>query len=209
MFDLQEQEQIDELKAWWKENGRLVITVVVAVALSAAAVQGWRHYKQTQAQAASELYSALEELLPGKDAKKIRETAGAIVEKFPSTTYAARAALALAKSNYEAGDVKNARAQLQWVIDEAQESELKDMARLRLAGVLLDDKNHAEALLLLGAGHSAAYDALFLDLKGDILAAQGNNAEAKSAYQMALDKSDRKSNYRNLIQAKLDALGGK
>ncbi|HSS46029.1 MAG TPA: tetratricopeptide repeat protein [Burkholderiales bacterium] len=209
MYDLQEQEQLDELKAWWKENGRRVITIVVVFALGAAAVQGWRHYQQTQARQAAALYGTLEELLPGKDAKKIQEMAGAIVEKFPSTAYATRAALIAAKTNYDSGDVKSAKAQLQWVIDHASEDELRDMARLRLGGALLDEKNYAEALSLLEAKHSPAYDPLFYDLKGDILVAQGKTAEARDAYQTALDKSDKKSNYRSLIQVKLDALGGK
>lgn len=209
MYDLEEQEQLDELKAWWKENGRRVITIVAVFALGGAAVQGWRHYQQTQTQQAAAIYTALEELLPGKDAKKIQETAGALIEKFPSTAYAARAALIAAKANYEAGELKSAAAQLQWIIDHASGDELRDMARLRLGGLLLDEKKHPEALTLLEAKHSLAYDPLFYDLKGDILVAQGKTAEARGAYQTALDKSDKRSNYRSLIQVKLDALGGK
>ncbi len=209
MFDLEEQEQIEAIKAWWNDNGKMVIVVATAFVVAVVAAQGWRYYKQIQTQQASELYGVLEELLPSKDSKKIRETAGAIVEKFPSTAYAARAALIAAKVNYEAGDAKSAKAQLQWATDNTAEDELRDMARLRLAGILLDEKNYAEALQQLEARHSPAYDPLFYDLKGDILVAQGKTAEAKSAYQSAFDKTDNKSNYRNLIQAKLDALGGK
>lgn len=209
MYDLQEQEQIDELKAWWKENGRLVILTVTAIIVAVAGVQAWRYYQQSQAQQAAELYGALQQLVPENDAKKIRETAATLIEKYSSTAYAPRAALIAAKVNYQSGDVQSAKAQLQWVIDHAAEDELQDIARIRLGGMLLEEKNYAEALQLLEAKHSPAYDVFYLDLKGDVLVAQGKPAEARSAYQEALDKSDKKSTYRDLIQIKLDALGGK
>ena len=209
MYDLQEQEQIDALKAWWKENGRVVILTIIAFVVAAAGIQGWRYYQQSQAQQAAELYGALQQLVPENNAKKIRETSAIIIEKFSSTAYAPRAALIAAKINYQAGDAQSAKLQLQWVIDHAAEDELQDIARLRLAGILLDEKNYAQALQLLEAKHSPSYDAFYLDLKGDVLVAQGKPAEARSTYQAALSKADKKSNYRDLIQIKLDALGGK
>lgn len=209
MYDLQEQEQIDALKAWWKENRRVVILTVTAFVVAIAGVQGWRYYQQSQAQQAAELYGALQQLVPENNAKKIREGAATLIDKFSSTAYAPRAALIAAKVNYQAGDAQSAKAQLQWVIDHAAEDELQDIARLRLAGMLLDEKNYTQVLQLLEAKHSPAYDAFYLDLKGDVLLAQGKAAEARGAYQAAFDKIDKKSNYRDLIQIKLDALGGK
>ena len=209
MFDLQEQEQIDELKAWWKENKRVVILIATAFILAAAGVQAWRYYQQSQAQQAAELYSTLQQLVPENNAKKISEAAATIIEKFSSTAYAPRAALIAAKINYQAGVAQSAKAQLQWVIEHAAEDELQDIARLRLAGMLLDEKNYTQALQLLEAKHNPAYDAFYLDLKGDVLVAQGKPAEARGAYQAALSKADKKSTYRDLIQIKLDALGGK
>jgi predicted negative regulator of RcsB-dependent stress response len=209
MYDLQEQEQIDALKAWWKENRRVVILTVTAFVVAIAGVQGWRYYQQSQAQQAAKLYGALQQLVPENNAKKIREAAATLIDKFSSTAYAPRAALIAAKVNYQAGDAQSAKAQLQWVIDHAAEDELQDIARLRLAGMLLDEKNYAQVLHLLEAKHSPAYDAFYLDLKGDVLLAQGKPAEARGAYQAAFDKIDKKSNYRDLIQIKLDALGGK
>jgi predicted negative regulator of RcsB-dependent stress response len=209
MYDLQEQEQIDALKAWWKENRRVVILTVTVFVVAMAGVQAWRYYQQSQAQQAAELYGALQQLVPENNAKKIREAAATLIDKFSSTAYAPRAALIAAKVNYQAGDAQSAKAQLQWVIDHAAEDELQDIARLRLAGMLLDEKNYTQALRLLEAKHSLAYDAFYLDLKGDVLLAQGKPAEARGAYQAAFDKIDKKSNYRDLIQIKLDALGGK
>ncbi|MGH8716198.1 MAG: tetratricopeptide repeat protein [Burkholderiales bacterium] len=209
MYDLQEQEQIDELKDWWKKNGRVVILTIITFVVAAAGVQAWRYYQQSQAQQAAELYGALQQLVPENNAKKIRETSAIIIERFSSTAYAPRAALIAAKINYQAGDAQSAKAQLQWVIDHAAEDELQDIARLRLAGMLVDEKNYAQALQLLEAKHNLSYDAFYLDLKGDVLVAQGKFAEARSAYQAALSKADKKSTYRDLIQIKLDALGGK
>ena len=209
MYDLQEQEQIDELKAWWKKNGRVVILTIITFAVAASGVQAWRYYQQSQAQQAAELYSTLQQLVQENNQKKVRETSATIIEKFSSTAYAPRAALIAAKVNYQAGDAQSAKAQLQWVIDHAAEDELRDIARLRLAGMLLDEKNYTQALQLLEAKHNLFYDAFYLDLKGDVLVAQGKLAEARSAYQAALSKADKKSTYRDLIQIKLDALGGK
>ena len=84
---------------------------------------------------------------------------------------------------------------------------MRDIARLRLAGVLLDEKNFAEALKLLDMKHVAAFDGLYADLRGDILTAQNKRAEARAAYQIALEKSDERSSYRQLVQIKLDAVG--
>jgi predicted negative regulator of RcsB-dependent stress response len=209
MYDLQEQEQIDALKAWWKENRRTVILTAIVFVVAMAGVQAWRYYQQSQTQQAAELYGALQQLVPENNAKKIREATATLIDKFSSTAYAPRAALISAKVNYQSGDLQRAKAQLQWVIDHAAEDELQDTARLRLAGILLDEKNYAEGLRLLEAKHSPAYDAFYLDLKGDVLLAQGKPAEARGAYQAAFDKIDKKSNYRDLIQIKLDALGEK
>ncbi|HXZ95670.1 MAG TPA: tetratricopeptide repeat protein [Burkholderiales bacterium] len=209
MYDLQEQEQIDALKAWWKENRRAVIFTVIAAVAGATGVQAWRYNQQTKAQEAAGLYSALQQLVPQNNTKKIHEAAAFIIEKFSSTPYAPRAALIAAKADYQAADMQGAKAQLQWVIDHAAEDELKDIARLRLAAMLLDEKNYTQALQLLEGKHSPAYDVFFSDLKGDVLVAQGKPFEARSAYQAALSQIDKKSAYRQLIQIKLEALGGK
>lgn len=209
MYDLQEQEQIDALKAWWNENRRAVIFTVIAAVAGAAGVMAWRYSQHATAQEAAGLYGELQQLVPQNNTKKIREAAAFIMEKFSSTPYAPRAALIAAKADYQAADAPSAKAQLQWVIDHAAEEELRDIARLRLAAMLLDEKDYAQALLLLDAKHSPAYDAFFSDLKGDVLVAQGKPVEARSAYQAALSQIDKKSTYRQLIQIKLEALGGK
>lgn len=205
-YDLEEQEQIDIIKTWWKHNGNTVMLAVTVFAVTVASVQGWRHYQNGQTAKASMMFEVLHGVAKSADAKKTRETAGQIMEQYPGTAYAPRAALIAAKTNYDAGDAKSAKAQLQWATEHAKEDAVRDMARLRLAIVLLDEKNYAEALKLVELQPNPAFSALYADLKGDILAVQGKNAEAGTAYQSALEKIGAKSPYRELIQLKLDGL---
>lgn len=206
-YDLEEQEQIDELKAWWKQYGNLVLLVAIAFVLTIAAFQGWRYYRHNQAVAAVALYDQMERAERAGDHKKVRDIAGQLVEKYGATPYASFAALAAARANFESGDLAGAKSQLQWVVEHAREDEIKDVARLRLAGVLLDERNYAEALKLVEAKPVESMTGLYADLRGDILLAQGKTAETRSAYQLALDKSEASSPYRATIQLKLDALG--
>jgi predicted negative regulator of RcsB-dependent stress response len=207
-YDLDEQEKVEALKDWWKRNGNSVVWGLALAAAAAAGIQGWRYYQKTQLQQAAVIYEAVQEGLQAKDTKKVREAAGQVMEKYPSTPYAARAALLAASANYQAGDAKSAKAQLQWTIDHAKEDAVRDEARLNLAGILLDEKNYAEALKLLETPISPAFAGLYADLRGDALQGQGKVADARAAYKAALEKLDQKSGYRQLVQMKLDALGG-
>ena len=206
-YDLEEQEQLETIKAWWNQYGMLVILTVTACLLTIAVFQGWRYYRHEQALAAVTLYEQLTQAERASDAKKVRDIAAQITDKYAATPYAAMSALAAARASFDAGELAAAKVQLQWVIDNAKEEEVRDMAGLRLAGVLLDEKKYAEALALVQSKHLEAFGGLYADLKGDILVAQGKLADARGAYQLAFDKSDAQSAYRTMIQAKLDALG--
>lgn len=206
-YDLEEQEQIDELKSWWSAYGTLVTAVVAAASLSLAGYQGWRYYRHNQAVGAVTLYEQLDRAERAGDHKKVRDIAGEISGKYGSTTYGAYAALSAARASFETGDLAEAKTRLQWVMDNAKEAELRDIARLRLAGVLLDEKNFPEALRLIDAQPVEPLAGLYADMKGDILLTQGKRGEARGAYQRALDKSDAGSPYRSAIQMKLDSLG--
>jgi predicted negative regulator of RcsB-dependent stress response len=206
-YDLEEQEQIAALKSWWREYGTLVMVVVVAASLSFAGFNGWRYYRSSQAVAAVALYQQLDQAERASDHKKVRDIAGQITGKYGSTAYGAFAALSAAHASFQMGDLAGARSHLQWVIDKADEAEVRDVARLRLAGVLLDEKKPEEALKLLDAKPVESMAGLYADLRGDILLGQGKRAEARAAYQAALDKSEAASAYRSVIQMKLDSLG--
>jgi predicted negative regulator of RcsB-dependent stress response len=208
-YDLQEQEQIDAVKAWWSRYGTLIMATVVACLLTIAAFQGWRYYRHQQSLAAVTLYEQLAQAERANEHKRVRDIAAQITDKYARTPYAAMAALSAARANFETGDLAASKAQLQWVIEHAREEELQDVARLRMAGVLLDEKKYDEALAVVDGKHGEPFAGLFADLKGDILLAQGKRADARGAYQLALAKSDVKSPYRPTIQAKLDALGEK
>jgi predicted negative regulator of RcsB-dependent stress response len=208
VYDLEEQEKLDDLKAWWEQNSKYVSAAVVVVALVVIGVQGWRWYQRTQAEQASVLYQAVSQAVRANDLSKAKEPAAQIVDRFARTAYAPRAALLYAKMLYDGGDKPGARAQLQWIIDHASEDELKAIARFRLAQAMLDEKQYDDALKTLDIKTDDAFMGLFADLRGDILAAMGKNAEAKAAYEIALAKIDPKSPYRAFVQVKFDALGG-
>jgi len=208
MYDLEEQEQIDALKAWWKEHGNLVVTVLVAACLAAGATAGWRWYRANQAEQAAQLYGALEKAQHANDTKGIRERAAQLMDRYGSTAYGPMAALMAAKANYDAGDATSAAAQLRWVVDNARDDDVAASARVRLAGVLLDQKKYDEALSVLDAKHADSFNGLFADRKGDIYTAQGKTAEARAAYKEALEKLPQQGTYRAIVQVKLDGLGG-
>lgn len=206
-LDLQEQEQIDELKAWWKDNGKYLLAGLLIVVVALGGWRGWQYYQLKQANDAATLYAEFTMQMELNDTKRINDAAAAVMDKFASSAYAPRAALLAARANEQAGDVARAKTQLQWVIDHASEAALKDVARLRLAAVLLDEKNYAEAMKVLEAKHPASFDGLYADLRGDVLSAQGKIDEARTAYKLAYEKLNASNKYRDLVQMKLDALG--
>lgn len=207
-YDHDEQEQLDTLKAWWNQYGNL-ITWLLIIALSAyAGWTGWNYYQRNQAIQASQLYEELQKALAAKDQAKVQRAATDMQDKFGRTAYAQMSALAAAKAAFDAGDLATAKGQLQWAIDNGRDEEYRAIAKLRLAGVLLDEKAYDQALKLLSSEFSAAFAGVVEDRKGDILMAQEKFAEAREAYQAALEKTDQRSPGRQLIQLKLDAIGG-
>lgn len=207
-LDMHEQEQVDALKAWWKENGKWAMAALLLALVSFAAVRGWQFWRAQQGQQAATLFAGVVQQIASNDPKRIGDAASAVVDKFGSSAYAPRAQLLAAQADIQAKDAAQAKSRLQWVIDHASEAGLQNTARLKLASLLLDEKDYAGALGLLDAKHPAAFDGLYADLKGDVLFAEGKADEARIAYQAALDKTDDKDVYHSLIQMKLDALGG-
>lgn len=207
MIDLHEQEQLDALKTWWKDNRKWLLATLAAVLVAYAALTYWKSYQGKQAAEASTLYAEVLKQVASNDPKRINDSVAALVAKYSSTAYAPRAQLLAVQANMQAKDFALAKSQLEWVISHASEGGLQDTARLKLSSILLDEKKYDEAMKLLDATHPEAFVGLYADLKGDVLAAQGKTAEARAAYKMALEKMDGKSAYRNLIQLKLDGLG--
>jgi predicted negative regulator of RcsB-dependent stress response len=207
-YDLEEQEQLEDLKAWWRQWGNTIAGVVIAVCVGVIGVQGWRWWTAQQAERASVLYNAVATAARSNDVARAKDAMTQLADKYGGTAYAARGSLLLAATLHEAGDNAGAKAQLASVIDRDSEPELKEIARLRLAALLMDDKQYDEALRTLDAKHDEAFDGIYADMRGDILVAAGRNEEARTAYQTALARIDSKSPYRNYVQVKLDSMGG-
>jgi len=206
-YDLEEQEQLASLKSWWNQYGNLVTWLLIIVLAAYAGWTGWNTYQRNQAAQAAQLYEELQKGVVAKDNQKVQRAAADITSKFGKTAYAQMGAFAAAKSAFDAGDLKAAKAQLQWVIDNGTD-EYKAIAKIRLAGVLLDEKAYDEGLKVLSGEFPAPFAGAVADRKGDILVAQSKIEDAKAAYKTALEKTNEQSPARQLIQLKLDAIGG-
>jgi predicted negative regulator of RcsB-dependent stress response len=208
-YDLEEQEQIASIKAWWKEQGTRVVTVIAIAAFAVAGWRGWDWYQRSQAHQAGALYESVIKAAQAGDAKALRDASGALAEGFPRTLHAAMGALVSARFYFDRNDLKGARAQLQWVLDRSPHEDFRDLARLRLAAVLLDETSYDEALRLLQAKHAAAYEAQYAALRGDVLVAKNQAEEAKKAYRLALDKAAAQDGaFRESLRMRIEALGG-
>jgi predicted negative regulator of RcsB-dependent stress response len=209
-LDLEEQEQVAELKAWWRQHGNLIVGAILAAAVAFAGWQGWRWYQASQAAEAAALYDTLARAAQSGDAKALRDSAGTLIESYPRTLYASMGALVAARFHFDRGDLKAARAQLQWVMEKSASDDFRDLARLRLAAVALDEKAYDEALKLLEAKHAAAYESQYAALRGDVLVAKNQPAEARAAYQLAIEKAGKEQGgaFRESVRMRLEALGG-
>jgi predicted negative regulator of RcsB-dependent stress response len=207
VYDLEEQDQLDDLKAWWARWGGTVATVLLIACLAAAAVQGWRWWTAKKAEEAAVLFNAVTMAARANDVAKAKDAAAQLIDKYSGSGYTPRAAFMVAKMQFDAGDTAASRVQLQWVVDHADEQELKEIARYRLAELMLNDKQYDDALKMLDAKHSPPFAGLYADLRGDAHAAAGRKADARAAYQEALTRFDAKSPYRNYVQVKLESLG--
>jgi predicted negative regulator of RcsB-dependent stress response len=206
-YDLEQQEQLSALESWWKQWGWVLLLGLALLFGSIAAYQGWAWYKRGQAAEASALYATMLKAEADGESKQARETASKIAEEYRSSGYAPLAQLLSARLAFEAGDLAAAKQSLQWVNEHGRDDDMKAIARYRLAGVLLDEKQFDEALRLLEAQPDHPMANLYADLRGDVYLAKGSHAEARAAYQSALEKTPAGSPYRNLVQIKIDSLG--
>ncbi|HAT30530.1 MAG TPA: hypothetical protein DCW29_06645 [Janthinobacterium sp.] len=206
-YDLEEQEQLASLKAWWNQYGNLTSWVLIAAMGSYSAWTGWNYYQRQQSTQASQLYGELENALVAKDNAKVQRAAGDMEARFGRTAYAPMSALGAAKSAFDGKDLAAAKTQLQWAAEHGDD-EIKAIAKLRLAGVLLDEKAYDAALSALAGEMPTQFAGAAADRKGDILTAQNKLPEARAAYLAALAASDKKNPGRQLIEAKLEAIGG-
>ena len=206
-LDLQEQEQLDDLKAFWKQWGNLITWVITACLLAYAGWNAWGWYQRDQATKASAMFDELDKAAVAGEADKVGRIFNDLKDRYGRTVFAEQGGLLAARVQFDKGQADAAKASLAWVADTASEDGYRSVARLRLAGLQLDAKQYDAALKTLDADSAKPFAALVADRRGDVLLAQGKTAEARSAYQAAWKAMGDKVDYRRLIEAKLTALG--
>ena len=206
-LDLEEQEQLDQLKHFWNKWGTLITTVLVIVLGGFAVWNGYQYWQNRQGLQASALGAAVETALDSGDKARIDQAFADLRSSYGGTVQAAQAGLLVAKAASDKGQMDDAKSALTWVVDNASDEGLKATARIRLASVLLSSQAYDEALKQLDAKMPTEFDALVADRQGDIYLAKGDKAKAVEAYRSAYQKSAPGLEYRNVISVKLNALG--
>lgn len=207
-LDLEEQEQLDQLKHFWKQYGNWITWSLIVVLGAVAAWNGYQFWQRNQSVQAAAMFDEVERVARSGDLQKTERAFSDMKERFASTTYAQQAGLLVAKTSYAAGNVDAAKAALAWVAEKSRDKGYVSIARLRLSGILLEAKAYDEALGSLTSDISEEFGALVADRRGDIFAAQGKKPEAKLEYQKAFRQFEERSEYRRLVEVKLNALGG-
>ena len=206
-LDLQEQEQLDQLKAFWKQYGNLLTWVVIAVLGAFAAWNGWNYWQRDQAAKAGSMFDQLERAAQAGDADQASRVFADLKDRYGNTAFTQQGGLLAAKVQFDKGQADAALTTLAWVGANAAEPEYQTIARLRAAAILLDQKKYDDALKQLDGATAPDFVALVADRRGDVLLAQGKKDDAKAAYAKAWQAMDGKVGYRRLIDAKLTALG--
>jgi predicted negative regulator of RcsB-dependent stress response len=208
-FDLEEQDRLDALKAWWERYGTASMALLLAIVVAFAGWRGWQWYQAHQAGQAMGYYEALESAAgqQGDDAvARIKAASTALRDDYARSGYTARGVLVAAWALQQRKDLDGAREQLQWLASDKADPAFQAVARLRLAGVLLAQKQYGPALDQLKGTAPDGFAALYADRRGDILAAQGQKSQAKQAWEDAL-KALGTDSAAQIVQLKIDALG--
>ena len=205
-LDLEEQEQVDELKALWKKYGDYITKGAIAFFVLYGLFQSWGYYQNKQSLGASELYQSIT-VLDEKNTKEIMQKSQSLIDEFSGTPYAGRAAILFAKASYAEGAKDKAKEKLEWASRHAKESAAESIALIQLGQILLEEKKYDEALKKANDVDNEGYLGLSNDLKGDVLNAMGKKEDAKKAYLEALKRFGPKDPYARFTQEKLESLG--
>lgn len=208
-YDLEEQEQLAELKAFWEKWGNKISTGALVLAIAALAWFGWQRYQQSQGSSASAVYAELLSAAAAGDVAKLGQLTNSLTKDYGSHLQASLGALVAASVDADKGDAKGARAKLQWVVDNSKDALVKDVARLRLAAVMLDEKAYDEALRVLDGDSSTEFAARVAEMRGDVLLEQGKRDLARDAYKKAQASLSGDNGLKSVLDAKLEALGDK
>lgn len=206
-LDLEEQEQLDQLKHFWAQYGNVITWVLIAVFGSFAAWNGWNYWQRTQATKAAALYDEIDRAASARDADKMTRALAEMQDRFGGSTFAAQGSLLAGKTLFEAGNPDAARAALGWVSEKSSDEAYQAIARLRLAALDVEAKAYDQALRTLEAPMPKAFEALAADRRGDVYLAQGKTDEARQQYETAWRGFGQRVEYRNLVEIKLASLG--
>ena len=206
-LDLEEQEQLDELKHFWKRWGNLISWVLIAVLAVYAAWKGWQNWSDKQAVQSSAMYDTVERAAQAGDMAMLDRSVADIKDKFASTSYAQQAVLLAARVYQDKDRAADAKTQLSWVVDKAGDPGYQALARLRLAALLIEEKAYDQARQQLSVKAPTSFEPLFADRLGDIDMLQGKSADAVKQYQKAWKGLEPSAEYRRLVAVKLAALG--
>ena len=206
-LDLEEQEQLDQLKHFWKQYGNQITWLLIVVLGAFASWNAYQYWQRSQSAQAAAMFDEVVKVTRANDPDKVERSFNDMKDRFASTTYTYQAGLLTAKSLYEAGKADSAKTILTWVVEKSGDTGYSSIARLRLAALLMDAKSYDDALKAVDSVSDVAFVALAADRRGDIFLAQGNKAQAKAEYQKAYKAFDERTEYRRLVEVKLNALG--
>lgn len=206
-LDLEEQEQLDQIKHFWATYGNLISWVLIVVFGSFAAWNGWNYWQRTQGVKAAALYDEVDRAALARDAQRMERALADMQANFGGTTFASQAALLAGKTLFDAGEVDKARAALTWAAEKSDDASYQAVARLRLAALDVEAKAFDQALKTLEAPVPKSFEPLVADRRGDVFMAQGKPDEAKTQYQNAWRALGERTEYRRLVEVKLASLG--
>ena len=206
-LNLEEQEQLDQVKAFWNQYGNLISAALIVVFGGIAAYNGYQYWQRSKAVQASTMYDEVDRAAQSGDVAKLERAFSDMKEKFGATSYAQQAGLLAAQQFQAKGNAESAKSALGWVAANASEEGYKAIARLRLSAMLFDAKAYDEALKQISADFPKDFAGLVADRRGDILGAQGKKAEARAEYERAYKALDERAEYRRLVEVKLNSMG--
>nr|WP_319566353.1 tetratricopeptide repeat protein [uncultured Rhodoferax sp.] len=206
-LDLEEQEQLDQIKHFWKQYGNAITWALVVVLSAFASWNFYQYWQRNQAVQAAALFDEMDRAIQLSDVERIDRVFSDMKDRFSSTTYAQQSGLLVAKQYVALGKHEAAENALIWVAEKSSDPGYQAVAKLRLAAVFMDVKNFNAALLQLDGRFPASFEPLVADRKGDLFALQGNRDKAVLEYQKAYQLFNANVDYRRLVEVKLNALG--
>jgi predicted negative regulator of RcsB-dependent stress response len=206
-LDLQEQEQLDQLKHFWNQYGTLITGVLIAILVVTAGWNGYQYWQRKQATQAAAMFDEVERMVRSGDVVMAERAFNDMKARFTQALYTQQAGLLVAKMAFEDGKTEVTQTTLRWVAEHSKDPAYAAIARLRLASVLLDAQSFDQALQVLDGIKVKDFLGLAADRRGDIALAQGRSQDAKNHFLQAYQQMDENFEYRRLVQYKLNALG--